>query len=157
MLLLLACAGEDGPGGDGGLGYSDFVPEPGWIAEYIPQDAPEVEPMHLHIGDEGGWQLRRGERWADAEVLGDWEALDEGGYFVNGELVLPERLTAGEVTDGVTVVELGEVSAWYGTFEMGVIVDRQGGRLASEQVFARDLGPVVLTLDGFRWELAYYE
>ena len=63
----------------------------------------------------------------------------------------------GTTTEDVTVTALGEASAWYGTFEMAVTLDRTGGRLASEQIFARDIGPVVLTLDGFRWELASYE
>jgi hypothetical protein len=157
LLLMLGCAGEGGEDGTFGLSYSDFVPPPGWIAEFIPQEAPEEQPLLVHINDEGGWDLRRGDRWADAEVQGSWQASEDEGYVVNGDLLLPPTLVQGETTDDVTITALGEATAWYGTFEMAVTVDRESGRLATEQVFARDIGPVVLTLDGFRWELAAYE
>lgn len=157
LLLLLACADGESPEGVGGIYYGDFVPPPGWVAEYIPQDAPDEQPLLLHIDADGGWELRRGERWADAQVQGVWQAVDDEGYWVNNELILPSTLTQGTTVDDVTVTGLGEATAWYGTFEMAVTLERNGGRLSSEQVFARDIGPVVLTLDGFRWELASYE
>ena len=144
--LLLACVGEGGEDGTFGLAYADFVPAPGWIGEFIPQDAPELEPLLVHIDDDGGWELRRGERWADAEAQGSWQASQDDGYVVNGDLLLPPQLVEGETTDDLTITALGEATAWYGTFEMAVTVDRESGRLATEQVFARDIGPVVLTL-----------
>ncbi len=156
LLLLLACGGQ-GEVPDAGMSSRDFVPQPGWLAEFVPPEAPDTEPLLLKIAEDGGWELRRGERWADATPQGTWEAWEEGGYWVNGDLLLPERLVVGQTTDDVTVVEVGQATAWYGTFDVAVTVLRDSGRLGNEQVIAQDLGPVILTLDGFRWELAWYE
>jgi len=157
VILLLLCCGGQGEVPDAGIAAGDFIPEPGWMAEFVPEGVPDAEPLLLKIGEDGGWELRRGERWADAAPQGNWEAWEDGGYWVNGDLLLPERLVVGETTDDVTVVEMGTATAWYGTFEMAVTVLRDSGRLSNEQVVASGVGPVILTLDGFRWELAWYE
>jgi hypothetical protein len=101
---------------------------------------------------------RAGERWDD----GTGEAslateTSEEGLSVDGLLVLPARIRPDETWDGGEVVDIGPLDVWYGGFEQAVSVSLSGGRLAGEAGFARELGPVKLSLDGDPWELAGYQ
>ena len=106
------------------------------------------------------WELRIGDdRWNHAEPYLTW-ALDRGdGFSVEGALLLPPVPAAGFDRDGLRVTDLGEVAVYGGTFSQAVSVERAAGAggVAGSFVFARDLGPVVITTDEGRWEAARWE
>jgi hypothetical protein len=106
------------------------------------------------------WELRVGDdRWNHAEPYLTW-ALDRGdGFSVEGALLLPPIPAAGFNRDGLRVTDLGEVSVYGGTFPQAVSVERDAGAegLAGSFVFARDVGPVVITTGEGRWEAARWE
>ena len=106
------------------------------------------------------WELRVGDdRWNHADSYQTW-ALDRGdGFSVEGALLLPPVPAAGFDRDGLRVTDLGEVSVYGGTFSQSVSVERDAGAggVAGSFVFARDVGPVVITTDEGRWEAARWE
>jgi hypothetical protein len=128
--------------------------------EFVPDAADTGESNDvLHLRSEDGlWTFRRGERWSDATVQGEYATeLNDEGFFVGQSQVLPHRLEEGETSEhGVTVVALGELEVWYGTFPMVARVEVTEG-LPGEHAFAESVGPVRLELVDMVWELAYYE
>ena len=106
------------------------------------------------------WELRVGDdRWNHADPYQTW-ALDRGdGFSVEGALLLPPIPAAGFDRDGLTVTDLGEVSVYGGTFSQTVSIERDAGAgaVSGSFVFARDVGPVVITTDEGRWEAARWE
>ncbi len=106
------------------------------------------------------WELRLGDdRWNHADPYVTW-ALDRGdGFSVEGALLLPPVPAEGFDRDGLTVTDVGEVSVYGGTFPQALSVERAAGAggVSGSFVFARDLGPVVITTEEGRWEAARWE
>ena len=73
------------------------------------------------------------------------------------QLLLPKRVDEGEAQDGATVVSVAEREVWYGIFPTVATVEVESGEWAGEHAFAAGVGPILLTINGVRWELAGYE
>ncbi|MEN9785441.1 MAG: hypothetical protein RLZZ299_705 [Pseudomonadota bacterium] len=138
-------------------------------------------PLLLHTRADR-WDMRVGEpRWSRGTPLTSWTADRSGGFSLAGVLVIPGRPDVGAEQDGTRVVSVDTVTTWGGTFpdvltvEVGAAApgrDTGGdpgtadtgvmgtGDLATPRgtfQFARDLGPVALTLPDGRWELVRWE
>ena len=152
--LALGCGAplqaDTGPSGD------DYRGPPGARIELVPADAPEATPWMLAI-EEASWELRVGDRWRNAETAGQWTASREDGLWVDASHLLPADPSVGSAAEGVTVVSEGEHAVWYGTFPWTVSVEVEAGPFAGPAVFALDVGPIVLTVEGETRELAGYE
>ncbi len=128
-------------------------------------------PLLLHaLADR--WEMRVGEpRWSRGTPYAVWEATRSGGFSLAGRRVIPGRPEVGAEEDGTRVVSVDTVQTWGGTFPEVLTVD-VGAPHASDTgdatpadatgpagifQFARDLGPVALTLPDGRWELVRWE
>lgn len=138
--------------------------------EAIPVD--RDRPLLLHARADS-WEMRVGEpRWSRGTPLATWSVDRSGGFSLAGVLVLPGKPDVGATEQGTRVVSIDAVTTWGGTFPEVLTVqvgeDRPGddtgaapaGDLAGPRglyQFARDLGPVALTLPDGRWELVRWE
>jgi len=158
LSLVLACGGE--PVETSAGSSADYAGRSELHAEFGPAGDTGSTPWLLRLDGEA-WEARDGLAWPDAAVMGTWTAsIDDGLWLDDGAdrtQLLPARLAKGESGEGVSVVSLGGVDTWYGAFDDAVTVEVSEGRWAGEQVFARDFGLVVWTLDGETRELVYYE
>lgn len=158
LALVLACGGEQV--GMSAGSSADYAGRSELHAEFGPDGDTGSTPWLLRL-DGDAWEARDGLAWSDAAVMGAWTASISDGLWLDDGTdrtqLLPDRLVKGESGDGVSVVSLGEVDTWYGTFDDAVIVEVSDGRWAGEQAFARDFGLVIWTLDGETRELVYYE
>jgi hypothetical protein len=153
LLLIVACAPQEGPIDASGEGFAAFIGAPD-----IPEGLPDDPPALLRTAaDQSTWTLRLGERWADATPAGEWALSKDDGLRVAQQLLLPKRVKEGESQDGVTVLSVGEREVWYGVFPTVATVEVTSGAFAGEHAFAAGVGPILLTIDGARWELAGYE
>jgi hypothetical protein len=153
LALLLGACGGDGEGQGGKAG--DYSGRADLEAEFVDPEYPEGQPWVLRT-DEDGWELRQGARWADAAVLARFEVDRSDGLWLDDTRMLPASADEGARADGCTVTARGEVEVWYGTFPDAVETEVAEGRLAGAHAFARDIGPIRLTLDGETRELAFY-
>jgi hypothetical protein len=112
--------------------------------------AAEIPELRLDVGDaEWTFTLESG---ASAFA---WSVSD--GLIVDDSTLLPATVTKGSSGAGVEVTEVGELAVWYGLFPDVASVIVSAGRLSGEWAFARDIGPVFVTLGGQDWELVYYQ
>jgi hypothetical protein len=156
LLLLCACGDLLGPT-EAGFAATDFAPEPGLWLQFGPEESPREGPFLMIEVSAVGWELRWGETWngsEDREVL-PWS--EDDGLALGGALLLPAEVAAGSVQDGVEVLGIGDEEVYYGTFQDAARSAVPTGRAAGEQVFARDFGPIRLSLDDQAWELVYYQ
>jgi hypothetical protein len=154
----LGCAPQEGPIDASGEGFAAFIGEPDTQYELIPEGLPDEPPALLRTApDQSAWTLRLGERWADAAPAGEWTLSKSDGLRVGQQLLLPKRVKEGEAQDGVTVLSVGAREVWYGSFPTVATVEVASGDWAGEHAFAAGVGPILLTIDGVRWELAGYE
>lgn len=142
-LLLLAC-GEAASTSGAELRAVDYAGEVGTRAQFAPPGSPDEVPLALEIG-EGQWTLRLGADWDDATPVSEHAVSTDGALVVDGVELLPAK-PAG-ATDFTT---------YYGTFPDTVSSTVEEGAFAGHWVFARGLGPVLLTVDGVERELVYY-
>ena len=154
LLLLAGCGGQAVR--DTGPADGDFRGPPGTRIELVPAETPESTPWMLAIA-EAGWELREGDRWRNARAAGQWSISRDDGLWVDGWQLLPADPSVGAAGDGVTVVSEGALTVWYGTFPWTVSVEVADGPFAGPAAFARDVGPIVLTVGGETRELAGYE
>lgn len=170
ILLLMACAGVGDPIGGGG-DWADYVAIREDDSRVFRDDGAEDEPdptrlLHARVVGDTTFELRRGERWADGQTVGEivWDlsdglvlsrfALDE--LSVQGPLrLLNADSEVGELVpsaDYQCVVGIpGELETWYGSFIDTLTLDCSGAGLGGQWAFARDFGLVrfdgPLTLD----------
>ncbi len=156
LLLLFACKDDDSHTEDDGLYAENYIGPEGTYLQFGPEGDPLGEPNLIMRLDANQWVLREGSEWGSATDLGTMVVDLTDGLRLDGELVLPARLQEGEIQEGVEVVSIGEQDVYYGTFLDAVRSSVSGERWLGEQVFARDLGPVLLHFDGMGWELVYY-
>ncbi|MCB9742911.1 MAG: hypothetical protein H6741_05370 [Alphaproteobacteria bacterium] len=158
ILLLAACGPEGGAPTESSDAMEWFLPAPGAEFELVDPEAPDAEPLLMRISDDGAtWELRLGSRWADAPELARYSARsDAEGFWLDSQRLLPPRMRAGLSEADLTVLSVESTELYYGTFPRVAIVETLGGPFEGEQGFAEDIGPVLLTLDGQRWELATY-
>ncbi len=142
----------------------EFSGEDGTRIDFLPQGGEsevqlathQDEPLQLHIGEDE-WELRLGERWADATFVDVYFLDREDGLWVDDAQLLPEDPSVGAAGQGCEVVAAGEHATYYGTFLDTVTVAVDDGDFAGEVVFARGVGPVAFDVDGQGWTAAYYE
>ena len=157
---LAAC--EAGPADS--LSEGAFPGDAGTRIDYLPEaDGAEVqhasdedEPLQLHIGEDE-WELRLGERWADANFVAVYFLDRDDGLWVDDAQLLPADPEVGATGQGCEVVAAGEHATYYGTFLDTLTVAVDDGDFAGDVVFARGVGPIDFTLDQQRWTAAYYE
>lgn len=156
LLALWACGAPDPV--STAENFQPYAGPPGRSLEFVPSDAPDQTPLLLEVAEDGGaWETRWGARWADAEPRDTFVVVREAGLFVAESQLLPEKISIGATGDGVELIDMDAHTVWYGTFDDTAIAAVELGRFAGEQVFAREIGPIRLTLDGVGWELAWYE
>ncbi len=123
----------------------DYAGKPGTRLAYAPGATPDDVPLWLAIED-GAWELREGTAWDEATMLSRHEVTVEGPLLVDGVEFLPAEPRSSS-----------DYTAYYGTFPDTVSTEVPEGELAGPWVFARDLGPVHLTVAGVERDLVYYE
>jgi hypothetical protein len=178
VILLLACSGTEGTTAGGSVLVADYVmlgDGTSWTyrddALGPESDSPaEEELLHArHVGD-GVVEFRRGLRWADAIEEGklvwseadgltlvEWdlgEAQGSGEIFMSAEV--PEQMAmtvSGKYT--CTTFMDAPVDTYYGTFELALVFDCNGGGMGGTYAFAYgwglvqvDAGGIVLDLVG---------
>lgn len=157
ILWALACSGE-GAQGVSGLDAAAFAGPEAFRMEFVEADldtGATSETLHLRAED-GTWTFRVGERWSEATELGEIEVTVDGTLALDGQVVLPSRVSPGATDEGVEVTALGELEVHYGTFPSVASVTVSDG-VPGDHAFAQDVGPVRLELFDGRWQLAYYE
>ena len=152
FLLLMGCGGKDAVSSDGET-WTDYGGPAGRLLTYYTDVDTAGGGMAVHI-EEDRWDVT--EIGGD-EILSTYAIADRDGLRLGDDLLLPDPLTEGAVKDGVTVVGFGPREVWYGNFPKTVEVRREDGAWSGSQVFALDVGPIYLTLDGASWQLAGYE
>jgi hypothetical protein len=161
-VFLLGCA-EPLPAEGGGGQAQDYLPQDGQFSTFIPADNPDGPALWL-LAETDLWTLKLGPRWADASPWAVWSVDSADGLVLNDQTLLPARPETGWVSDdqasggaSAEIVDIGQATAWYGTFPVAATLETTGSPLEGEQVFAVGLGLVVFEIGGERWELAYYE
>ncbi len=157
LLLLSACGPDLGPDGEASLNANDYVPAEGRWLQYGPAAAPDQGPFLMIEVLASSWELREGPSWTESVSEETVSFSDEDGLSIDGTTVLPAKLSEGAEQDGTTVVSMGDETVYYGTFSLATRTSVPSGRVSGEWIFARELGPIALTLDGDAWELVYYE
>jgi len=152
LLLLLACADEGAVPESSGAAPAAYAGPVGRILEYAGMGDPQGDTRFLAI-QEGSWDWSASQTDASTWIT----RLTDEGLWVDEAQVLPERLAAGARAPGVEVTAVGEAETWYGTFPDTVTVDVEEGVLAGPTIWARDIGPVLITVQGWSGELVYYE
>ena len=156
LLALLACQG-DAPVSTS-ESFLAYAGKPGRSLEFVRSESTDSTPLLLEVNEDGSvWETRYGSRWSSAEPRDSFDVLRDAGLFVDDQQLLPERISVGATGEGVEISAIDAHTVWYGTFEDAVIVSVDSGRFTGEQVFAREIGPIALSLDGATWELAWYE
>jgi hypothetical protein len=153
-LALLGGCGGDPATADGGRG--DYAGRTELEAEFVDPERPDGQPWLLRV-EEDRWEVRAGERWADGTVLGQWAVDRADGLWLDDVRMLPANAEQGAAVDGVRVDRVGAVAVYYGTFPDAVETTVTGGdRLDGSHAFAKDIGPIRLTIGGMTRELAFY-
>ncbi len=176
-IILLGCTlSESGVDAEQDVRISDYVPlDDGraWTyrddalgdSEGLPED---TELVLAHVVD-GGVDLRRGSRWADALPLG-WMVWDvgsglvlEGFSFEELEEVEPHRfaqespLVDSETNDGdwqCSTERLSEFETWYGKYEHILQISCSGSDVLSGQwFFAKNIGLIRMQGEAFDLDL----
>ena len=96
----------------------------------------------------------------DAAVLPELApdaALPQNWQRAQDEMRNTARGTEGAPADGARVRAIAPWTTWYGTFPRAAEVVVDEGAWKGTQVFAENVGPVHLTLDGASWEVTWYE
>lgn len=152
LLLLAACGPKDGEGTTGGAA-ADYASPPGAVLDLVPAGQGKSGQVSTLSVTDATWD------WEDPQgQTSSWPwAVGADGLSVNGELILPARTGPGSSGAGVSVTDNGATEVYYGTFDDTVTVEIDAGSFAGTAVFARGLGPIVLTLSGVPMELAYYQ
>lgn len=150
--LAFACTGPDPLPETSGASAPDYAGPVGRILEFEPFGDATADPVTLVIAD-GTWEIAG----VDGSTRSYTTRLDGDGFAVDGNLLLPPRLAAGSTAEGVEVIAVGATETWYGTFPDTVTVAVTAGAFGGTQVFARDVGLVLATWEGWSGELAYYE
>ncbi len=172
LALLLAGCGADTPasGGADAAAYAGVVgrlyelhPPAGAADDTAAGDtaadtatAPPGPTRWLRI-DATAWTLSEGDDIDTALVIGTFALRADDGLVVDGTRLLPGRLTEGASADGARVRAIAPWTTWYGTFPRAAEVAVDEGAWKGTQVFAENVGPVHLTLDGASWEVTWYE
>jgi len=155
-LLLLACGPDKGTASAPEVASSVYAGAVGMSFAFIPAGQPDADTLFVAVREEA-WERRIGREWDDAAAVGRWSrSFGEDGLALDGVVVLPGTVTVGSTSGAATVTAEGARAVWYGTFPDTVAVQVAEGPLTGEQVFARDIGPIQLTVDGAVWELATY-
>jgi hypothetical protein len=155
-LLLLACGPDKGTPSAPDVASSVYAGAVGTSFAFIPAGQPDADMLFVAVRDEA-WEVRIGLEWDDAAAVGRWaRSFGEDGLALDGVVVLPGTVAVGSTSGAATVTADGARTVWYGTFPETVAVEVAEGSLAGEHVFARDIGPIQLTVDGAVWELATY-
>ena len=138
---------EEGAAAAGGNRLvSDYAGLPGTRIELAPADLPDDPPIQISLGEEA-WEARLGEDWDVAASVGLWEmTLNREGLTVAGVELLDD-----------SIPDSASVTTWYGKFTDAITVKVKEAPFAGEWSFARDLGPIVITLDEARRECVVYE
>lgn len=124
---------------------ADYAGIVGTVYGYAPAETPDATPVLLAI-TEGRWELRQGNDWDDAPPIAVYSVVVDAAITVEGVELLPSGFTAGEAYAG-----------YYGEFSDTATRNVEGGSFTGKWTFARDLGPVRLTLDGAELELVSYQ
>ncbi len=156
LLLSVACGGDDPYAGPTGLDALDFYPVEGAWLQYGPEQAPADGPFLMIEVGPSSWELRQGTDWAEYDSTETLDYTTDDGLVLQGSLLLPAKLSEGEIQDGVEILSLGEASVYYGSFPNAATTVVPDGRFAGEWIFAPLLGPAQMSLDGQVWELVYY-
>jgi hypothetical protein len=145
--------------GEAGRPGGDYWPEGVREYEFIPEGQPESPSLRLRA-EAGRWALRLdrdGDGWEASEPLAEVPVEARGeALWVDGVLLVPERLVEGATEGGLTVDALGEVEVWYGAFPDAFEGSTTEGRWGGDLAFAASFGPIRFTLDLVTWELASY-
>ena len=161
-IALLACGDPEPVKGSGGLSQ-DYLPVDGQFSAFIPAENPDGATLWL-LTEPDLWTLKLGPRWADASEWAIWSVNSADGLLLNDQALLPARPETGWVSENqdgdfgeTEILNIGQATAWYGTFPVAATLETTGSPLDGEQVLALGLGLVVFEVGGERWELAYYE
>jgi hypothetical protein len=161
-LLLIACGEPEALEGSGEWA-TDYLPVEGQFSTFIPADNPDGPTLWM-LCEADLWTLKLGPRWADASEWAVWSIDSDEGVGLNDQTLLPSRPETGWVSENEAseagsseILDIGEATAWYGTFPVAATLETSGSPLEGEQVFAVGLGLVVFEVGEERWELAYYE
>lgn len=150
---LVGCKGGADPAAGGGGNYAGMAE---LEAEFVDPEAPEAAPWLLRI-DEERWEIRDGDRWADAAVVGAWSVDRSDGLQLDDVRMLPKNAEEGASADGLRVDFRGEVEVYYGVFPDAVETTVSGGGpLEGSHAFAKGIGPIRLTVGGETREVAFY-
>ncbi|MSQ03971.1 MAG: hypothetical protein EXR71_19135 [Myxococcales bacterium] len=141
----LGACGEAAELAAGGRQLADYIGVAGTRIEFAPAGSADETPLQLLIGVDR-WTLRSGARWDEAEPVAEWAVITEPALMVDGQELLSMPLP-----DAVAV------TTWYGEFAESVEASPDAGRVAGAWVFARGIGPIVVTVDSVSRECVFYE
>lgn len=162
LLLLLAACGSDAAR-TSGASFATYAGEPGRLYELRAPtlvdtaDTATSPSRWLRVADTT-WTLTEGPSPDTGSPVATWTTRRERGLFVNDVRLLPANVLSGTSEDGATVRAVAAWDTVYGTFPDAAEVEiTTEGTWAGTQVFAEDVGPVFLTIDGAAWETVWYE
>lgn len=161
IAMTLGCGPSEEPVGKRWYGY-DYTPEFGATFSYMqPTGTTTIDAtgdLHMFIGN-GSWDLKMGADYATGTDFATWTVDYETdvGLFVDGSLILPDAFVEGDSFDNGTVDAIAEKEVAIGTYDEAITVTVDTGTLAGEAAFVVGTGPIVLTIDGTRWEVVQYE
>ena len=123
----------------------DFAGRVGTVYAFAPYETPDDTPLLLAM-EAASWETRTGEQWDDATLVAVYSVEVGESLLVEGVELLPPSPEAGSVYAG-----------YYGTYEDAVLRTITEGTFMGQWVFARDLGPVHLTINSVELELVSYQ
>ena len=161
LALLLACS-QAFDEEQLGAGVEDWGGPAGGFFMLTPVGSPDSPALMIEalsdVGQVAAWELRYGETWSTAQVLGQYPAFVDGdGYHVEQSLIVPNPVEVGTTVDGTAITDRGELETWYGVFPDAIQVSVGGGPFKGSAAFSAGVGPLRLEYQGDTWEIVYYE
>ncbi len=158
-LLLAAACGANDPEPAGKVWYADdYAPAFGASFTYVQPGGTTGGPQRALFAGNRQWELFDGADPLTGTPLATWSAelVNDVGLVVDGHTALPESFVQGDAFDHGEIVAIAPLTVAIGTYEEAVSVRLDAGPLTGDAAFVLGTGPVVLTLDGQRWELSAY-
>ena len=147
VLIVLALVGcEESATAKGNTPKAeDFAGREGMVYTYAV--TPETDTTFLLLAiTADSWEFRTGTDWDEAVSAGLYQVVVDGSLVVDTIELLPGTFSAGDPYEG-----------YYGEYADTASNTVGEGTFAGNWIFARDLGPVHLALNGVEEEMVMYQ
>lgn len=123
----------------------DYAGNAGTIFGYA-VSAESADPLVSLAISSSTWEFRTGNDWDDAVPVASYAMVLDGALVVDGKELLPSSFEAGTSYAGL-----------YGEYADTASRTLTDGSFAGKWIFARNIGPIYIALNGIEYEMVTYQ